>query len=562
MADVAILNINNTDYNIRDEVARNAIPSPADAAPLMDGTAAVGTSTDYAREDHVHPTDTSRQETLVSGTNIKTVNSTSLLGSGNVSVQPTLVSGTNIKTVNGNSLLGSGDLTISDSDQNVTQTNTTGSAAYRVLFSSSANNTTETAGARKSGNLTFNPSTGVLTVSGSVSANGTTLTGNTGTVTSVGITNGGGISVSGSPITGSGNITLSVDNTADTGYLKKKSDTGYNETFRWGYQTNSDATTYPFIREHRSSSSSGGITYYSWALGPVYSSSSSNWFIRANGESDRLELKSGVSIGTDQGSEIRTSLGGTNGTWFIGNQSSQYNGDYGFLGKGSTDLTSYHGVVFNPYEGEIRIRSYANRNGSDTVIDEAKVEKWDSHTTNGNYNLTAATTQAVYPIKIDSRGHISAYGSAVTNIVRTTATQTLTNKTLTSPSISSPVFSGDTIGSTVSGSVSNTSLASGTTSTSLGTFALNAGTWVVMVTFRFASNSSGRRFGSVSTTAGGSAVDSALVLTAAPANGAITYYNVSSYLRPTSSTTYHINAYQNSGSALGVYAYYRCVRII
>ena len=54
-----------------------------------------------------------KQNTLVSGTNIKTINSTSLLGSGNVAVQPTLVSGTNIKTVNGNSLLGSGDLTIS-----------------------------------------------------------------------------------------------------------------------------------------------------------------------------------------------------------------------------------------------------------------------------------------------------------------------------------------------------------------------------------------------------------------------------------------------------------------
>lgn len=33
---------------------------PATVAPLMDGTAAVGTSTKYAREDHVHPTDTSR----------------------------------------------------------------------------------------------------------------------------------------------------------------------------------------------------------------------------------------------------------------------------------------------------------------------------------------------------------------------------------------------------------------------------------------------------------------------------------------------------------------------
>jgi hypothetical protein len=54
-----------------------------------------------------------KQEELVSGTNIKTINSTSVLGSGNIAVQPTLVSGTNIKTINGNSVLGSGDLTIS-----------------------------------------------------------------------------------------------------------------------------------------------------------------------------------------------------------------------------------------------------------------------------------------------------------------------------------------------------------------------------------------------------------------------------------------------------------------
>jgi len=55
------------------------------------------------------------QAALVSGTNIKTVNSTSLLGSGDVAVQPTLVSATNIKTINGASILGSGDLTVSSS---------------------------------------------------------------------------------------------------------------------------------------------------------------------------------------------------------------------------------------------------------------------------------------------------------------------------------------------------------------------------------------------------------------------------------------------------------------
>jgi len=36
-----------------------AVP-PATVAPLMDGAAAVGVTTKYAREDHVHPTDTSR----------------------------------------------------------------------------------------------------------------------------------------------------------------------------------------------------------------------------------------------------------------------------------------------------------------------------------------------------------------------------------------------------------------------------------------------------------------------------------------------------------------------
>jgi hypothetical protein len=52
------------------------------------------------------------QPTLVSGTSIKTVNSTTLLGSGDLAVQPTLVSGTNIKTVNSESLLGSGNISI------------------------------------------------------------------------------------------------------------------------------------------------------------------------------------------------------------------------------------------------------------------------------------------------------------------------------------------------------------------------------------------------------------------------------------------------------------------
>lgn len=53
-----------------------------------------------------------KQATLVSWTNIKTVNNTTLLWSGNVAVQPTLVSWTNIKTINNTSLLGSWNIAV------------------------------------------------------------------------------------------------------------------------------------------------------------------------------------------------------------------------------------------------------------------------------------------------------------------------------------------------------------------------------------------------------------------------------------------------------------------
>lgn len=44
--------------------------SPGSQTPLMNGTAAVGTAVAYSREDHVHPTDTSRQAATLKFTNV------------------------------------------------------------------------------------------------------------------------------------------------------------------------------------------------------------------------------------------------------------------------------------------------------------------------------------------------------------------------------------------------------------------------------------------------------------------------------------------------------------
>ena len=80
----------------------NSITGLSSTTPDMDGVAAVGTGTTTARADHVHPTDTSRQATLVSGTNIKTINGNSILGSGDL-----VISG----VTDGDK----GDITVSDS---------------------------------------------------------------------------------------------------------------------------------------------------------------------------------------------------------------------------------------------------------------------------------------------------------------------------------------------------------------------------------------------------------------------------------------------------------------
>lgn len=48
-------------------ITASAVPGPSSAAPAMDGTAAAGSSAAYSRADHVHPHDTSKQDSLSAG---------------------------------------------------------------------------------------------------------------------------------------------------------------------------------------------------------------------------------------------------------------------------------------------------------------------------------------------------------------------------------------------------------------------------------------------------------------------------------------------------------------
>ena len=65
----------------------------------------------------------------------------------------------------------------------VAQINTTTNDVYRLLFSETADDTDRTEKSRKSANLTFNPSTGVLNLTGTINATGGTISGTYGALT-------------------------------------------------------------------------------------------------------------------------------------------------------------------------------------------------------------------------------------------------------------------------------------------------------------------------------------------------------------------------------------------
>ena len=117
------------------------VTATASEVNVLDGITASTTELNYVDgvTSNIQTQLDAKQETLVSGTNIKTVGGNSLLGSGNIDFptvdsslsttstnavqnkvitsalngkQETLVSGTNIKTINNNSILGSGNIDI------------------------------------------------------------------------------------------------------------------------------------------------------------------------------------------------------------------------------------------------------------------------------------------------------------------------------------------------------------------------------------------------------------------------------------------------------------------
>ena len=106
------------------------------------------------------------------------------------------------------------------------------------------------------------------------------------------------------------------------------------------------------------------------------------------------------------------------------------------------------------------------------------------------------------------------------------------------------------------------SVPTGTAYHTVTNFDLDPGTYLVQIHFAFATNTSGRRVGIVSYSQNSSAqISAAWRASAAPVNGENTFLNICGIIKPNSTTTFYLNAMQNSGSGLNTFASYNYVRL-
>jgi len=353
--------------------------------------------------------------------------------------QDTLVSGTNIKTVNGNSILGSGDVTITSIDEKVSQIQTTsGNSYYKLLLSENTNNVTETAKARKNPYLTFNPNTTELVV-GAID-NGTIIQPNSVTLmdssymSTVTATKVQEWNSAWSWIQGNGTAALSdnkvaqnnstaandfrvllsnsVSDSSETAEANKSAGLRFmpstNHLYVGGAGQDALITVSPRVYV-------GTYTRYT-QTGEAESSTSYGVGIGINNALAYSSYLTGSSLLFQHWNDPRQSGGVPSSTNYVDSMCSTSNAH--------VLLRDYSGKESLTTESELTsaLLTFINSAGNEYTVGPTKISKWDYHTSNGNYSLTAATTQAVYPIKIDNRGHISAYGSAVTIPTASTAT--------------------------------------------------------------------------------------------------------------------------------------------
>ena len=468
----------NTTYTFNDGTAGNftVTPSGGTAQTVSIGKPATAGTADKATADASGNTITATYLTKASGVTAVTWDSTNkkitrtINGSASDVVQ--FAAGSNI-TLTG----ASGKLTIASTDTNnaVTQAETTTDNDYRLLLSSSADTATTTAGAGKSTNLRFNPSSKVFSVGGDIEATGDLeLTGNANlngetyadSVTAGSLLVTGAAAFTNIPTAPTPDTTSNDTSVATTAFVKNNLG-GLSGAMHFKGTTTttmSDGLTTAAV-------TIGGSSYTPTAGDVVLYSDSE--FVWTGSAWERLGRDSSFKT-TQTAVTGATTASTATATTFVSAIEQDANGVIKYTTKILPTYNNYSlPTASTSTKGGIKVGTGLTMSGE---------------ALNHSNAVTAQTTQAVYPVKIDAQGHISAYGSAVTSMTPTSHTHgNITNdgKITTTATIASGdkivIVDSDT---TAASKITGSSITFGTSAN----YALaNDGTWQAFTNITYSS---------------------------------------------------------------------------
>ena len=203
------------------------------------------------------------------------------------------------------------------------------------------------------------------------------------------------------------------------------------------------------------------------------------------------------------------------------------------------------------YAGGFTLKSTTSPSVYDTVTGDADV----GLTVGGNNGTSAKISKDA-----SASGQINLYRSGDKPLLDITESGIVYKN---SSGTTTASFNADRANNLVTVTGASVSLASATSGmTNLCSFKLTPGLWIVSFVARFATNATGYRFAIIATTSTGTtAINDSSSLLCAPANGNTTRVGLTTAINVASSTTYYLNARQNSGSTLTSYGYIMAVKV-
>ena len=470
---------------------------PSSSTPVMNGTAAVGTETSFARGDHVHPTDTSRQATITGAATTVTSN--------NLTASRALISNSSGKIAVSD--ITSTELGYLDDVTSNIQTQLNSKLDKRLSDVSAALMTdgngyvvaSQTTAAQLEALRTLDTTSTIQT---QIDGKAPTNHQSTGTSYGVGTSAAyGHLKIANNLSTDSFNASAPVALSAYQGKLLNDNKLGVNA--KAASANTADTAT-------NASGNTFTITGTSTSQLKLATTNYSNGIVRARDTENTggciMQIQSGGNLIIGSG-EFANNLYDNDL-----DSSSNATGESLYLGSDGTT------------------RIYSNGN----TIDNRKTWHYD---TAGAINLPDGTA------KITQDGNILLNTSTVTGWLSTVISNITPSRTNNS-----------------STGKAETSITKNT-QTNAGSFTLAKGTYIVTVSARWNSNATGARQVWLSTTSTGGTMDYNSMSSIQAANGAVTQQQITCLLEPTASTTFYIVVNHTSTSSVNCTTRYSIIKL-